>query len=211
MSRPRVILADDHVMLLDAFEKLLVPEVDVIRKVTDGRMLLASAAELRPDVAVIDMMMPGLNGLDASRQLRVLQPNIGLVVLTMMEDPAIAAETMRLGACGFVLKRSAASELLHAIRAVLQKRSYITPLIAGGVVDALMHHGDGSVTQHELTPRQREVLQLIAEGRSMKETAGILNIATRTVAFHKYHMMEQLQIKTTAELIQFALRQHLVS
>lgn len=211
MGRPRALLADDHVMLLDAFEKLLAAEVDVVGKVADGRALVAEAERLHPDIVVVDMMMPGLNGLDAARQLRKSQPHVGVVFLTIMEDAEVAAETVRLGACGYVLKRSAASELVTAIREVLQKRSYITPLMTGGIVDSLLHSHDAGERHVELTQRQREVLQLLAEGHSMKEVAGILDVTPRTVAFHKYRMMAQLQISSTAQLIQFAIRRHLVS
>jgi DNA-binding NarL/FixJ family response regulator len=210
MSRPRVLLADDHVLLLEAFEKLLTPEFEVVGKATDGRLLLAMAQRLRPEAAVLDVMMPWLNGLDAARQLRLAQPHIGLVFLTMIEDAEIAAETVRLRGCGYVLKRSAASELVTALREVLQGRSYVTTLMTGTVVDALVNRGRGEEPP-ELTLRQREVLQLLAEGRSMKEVASILNITARTVAFHKYQIMRQLQITTTAQLIQFAVKQHIVS
>lgn len=210
MARPRIILADDHALLLEAFEKMLVPEFDVVGTAVDGRAMLALAEQLHPDVVVVDMMMPGLNGLDAARQLRTTQKRVGLVFLTMVEDAQLAAETVRLRACGYVLKRSAGSELVAAIREVLQGRSYVTPLITRDVLDALVHRGDAAQPPQELTLRQREVLQLLAEGHSMKEVASILNIAPRTVAFHKYRMMEQLQITTTAQLIQFAIRQRLV-
>jgi DNA-binding NarL/FixJ family response regulator len=209
LGRPRIILADDHALLLEALEKLLGPEFDVVGRATDGRSALTLAAELRPDVVVLDLMMQGLNGLDAARQIREVQPQVGLVFLTMVEDADIAAEVVRLHACGYVLKRSAASELMTALREVLQKRTYVTPLITGNVVDALLN-GDHGGRHSKLTSRQREVLQLLAEGHSMKEVAAILNIATRTVAFHKYRMMEQLQITSTAQLIQFAIKERLV-
>lgn len=211
MPRPRVVLADDHALLLDAFEKLLAPEFDVVGKVGDGRSLLTLAQQLRPDVVVLDMMMPGLNGLDAARQLRSMQPQVGLVFLTMVEDGEVAAETIRLRSCAYVLKRSAASELVTAIREVLNKRSYVTPLMTTGVVDALQHPAAQAGRPGGLTSRQREILQLLAEGRSMKEVAAVLNITPRTVAFHKYRMMEQLHITSTAQLIQFAIKLHLVS
>lgn len=210
MSRPRIVLADDHILLLEAFEKLLSGEFDVVGKAGDGRSLLDLANRLQPDVAVLDMMMPGLNGLDTARQLRATLKRVGLVFLTMMEDAELAAETIRLHACGYVLKRSAGSELATAIREVLQGRSYVTPLLTGGVVRALERSGNGE-HRHELTARQREVLQLLAEGRSMKEVGSILNITTRTVAFHKYRMMEELHITTTAQLIQYAIKQRLVA
>lgn len=209
--KPRIILADDHVLLLDAFEKLLTADFDVIAKVTDGHSLVSVANAERPDVVVLDIMMPQLNGLDAARQLRQAHPEICIVFLTMIEDPELAAEAIRLGGgCGYVLKRSAASELVTAIHQVLRKRSYVTPLITGELVGVLLNHGEHPDRQ-QLTSRQREVLQLLAEGHSMKEVAQILNVAPRTVAFHKYRMMQQLHITSTAQLVQFAVKHHIVS
>ncbi len=206
--KPRVILVDDHLMLLEAFERLLSADFDVIAKLTDCRTLPDLVATERPDVVVIDILMPQLNGLDAARQLRQVRKDLPIVFLTMMEDAELAAEAVRLGSCAYVLKRSAASELVTAIRQVLQKRTYVTPLITGEVVTALLNRGDRA---RSLTPRQRQILQLLAEGHSMKETAQILNVAPRTIAFHKYRIMEQLQIKTTAGLVQFAVKEHLIS
>lgn len=206
MTRPRILLADDHVLLLEAFRALLEPEFEVVGTVTDGRALLAEFSRLNPDVVLIDISMPLLNGLDAGRQLKMQQRSVKLIYLTMNPDPDLAGEALRLGASGYVLKSSAASELTQAIREALLGRSYITPLIAGDVVGSLIERRGGP----ELTVRQREVLQLLAEGRSMKEVGNILNVAPRTVAFHKYRMMEQLKLKTSAELVQFAVRQGVV-
>ena len=208
MGKTRIIIADDHTMLVEAFEKLLSPECDVVAKVADGRALVAAVRELRPEVVVLDVAMPLLNGLDAGRQIKQLDPSIKLVFVTMNEDPDLAAEAFRAGGSAYLLKRSSGAELLVAIREVMKRRSYVTPLVTEGMLGSLMH--PPSDQQPGLTPRQREVLQLLAEGKSMKEVAGILNVAPRTVAFHKYRMMEQLKIKTNAELIQFAVRQHLV-
>jgi DNA-binding NarL/FixJ family response regulator len=199
-------LADDHVLLLEAFRALLEPEFEVVGTVTDGRALLAEFSRLNPDVVLIDISMPLLNGLDAGRQLKMQQRSVKLIYLTMNPDPDLAGEALRLGASGYVLKSSAASELTQAIREALLGRSYITPLIAGDVVGSLIERRGGP----ELTVRQREVLQLLAEGRSMKEAGSILNVAPRTVAFHKYRMMEQLKLKTSAELVQFAVKQGVV-
>jgi DNA-binding NarL/FixJ family response regulator len=210
MSRPSVLLADDHTLLLEAFQKLLAEDCEVVGMVADGRALIAAALKLRPDVVVVDVAMPLLNGLDAARQIKLLLPETRIVFLTMNEDPDLAAEAFRAGASGYLLKRSAASELLTAIREVVQRRSYVTPLVTEGLVGSMMHGADSQRPAKQLTARQREVLQLLAEGHSMKEVAAILNIATRTVAFHKYRIMEQLQIKTTAELIQFAIKHHIV-
>jgi DNA-binding NarL/FixJ family response regulator len=208
MRRPRVLLADDHALLLGAFEKLLVGECDIVGQVNDGRALVAEAERLKPDVIVLDISMPLLNGLEAGRQIKQKFRDIKLIFLTMNEDSDLAAEAFRSGASGYLLKRSAASELSAAIREVMQGRSYITPLIANGLVESLMQ--DAQQVSGALTPRQREVLQLIAEGHSMKAVADVLNLTARTVAFHKYRMMEQLHLKTTAELIRYAVKHHIV-
>ncbi len=206
--RPRVLLADDHALLLGAFEKLLAPECEVVGMVTDGRALVNEALNVKPDLIVLDVTMPKLNGLDAGRQIKAQLPRTKLVFVTMNEDPDLAAEAFRIGASAYLLKRSAASELLVAIREVMKGRSYITPLVTSGLVGSLLEHGERP--KHELTPREREVLQLLAEGYSMKEAADMLNVTPRTIAFHKYRMMEQLGIRTTAELIQLAVKNHLV-
>jgi DNA-binding NarL/FixJ family response regulator len=210
MGQPRILLADDHTILLDAFKALLDSEFDVVGAVTDGRALVTECARLDPDVVVLDISMPLLNGLDAGRQIKSERRSVKLIYLTMNPEPRLAAEALKLGASGYLLKSSAATELKQAIREALRGRSYITPLITGEVVDSLIELRDAREAP-ELTIRQREVLQLLAEGRSMKEVGGILNVAPRTVAFHKYRMMAQLRLKTTAELIQFAVRQGVVS
>jgi DNA-binding NarL/FixJ family response regulator len=209
MSRPRILLADDHALLLGAFEKLLSAEFDVVGQAADGRALVAAAERLKPDVIVLDIMMPLLNGLDAARQIKQKQKTVKLIFLTMTEDPELASEAFRIGAAGYLLKRSAASELSTAIREVVQGRSYITPLITDGLIGTLLKPPPTEPPRN-LTARQREVLQLLAEGHSMKEIASLLDISARTVAFHKYQMMLQLQVKTTAELVQYAVRHHIV-
>ena len=209
MSRPRVLLADDHALLLGAFEKLLADEFDIVGQVSDGRAVVAAAETLNPDVVVLDISMPLLNGLEAGRQIKQKSRSVKLVFLTMNEDADLAAEAFRAGASAYVLKRSAASELMTAIREVVQGRSYITPLITEGVVGSLLNV-DEAKNRHELTPRQVEVLQLLAEGRSMKEVARVLDLTPRTVAFHKYRMMEQIGVKSTAELVQYAVKHHIV-
>ena len=207
MTRPRVLLADDHALLLGAFEKLLAGECDIVGQVSDGRALVAAAETLKPDVVVLDISMPLLNGLEAGRQIKRKMRNVKLVFLTMNEDVELAAEAFRSGASAYLLKRSASSELGTAIREVTQGRSYVTPLVTEGLVGSLMHADEH---KRELTSRQQEVLQLLAEGRSMKEAALVLNMTPRTVAFHKYRMMQQLNVKTTAELIQYAVKHHVV-
>jgi DNA-binding NarL/FixJ family response regulator len=206
-----VLLADDHTLLLDAFAKLLEPECDVVGTVADGRALLAAAEELKPDVVVLDIAMPLLNGLDAGRQLMKALPDVKLIFLTMNQDPAIAAEAFRAGASGYLLKTSAGSELVKAIEEAMSGRSYVTPLITQDLVEVLMLGPKQRKGAADLTPRQREVLQLLAEGRSMKEAAQILKVTARTIAFHKYRMMDRFRLKSNAELIQFAIRQGVVS
>jgi len=208
MTRPRILMADDHTMLLEAFKSLLEPEFEVVGTVADGRMLLEEFSRLHPDVVLIDIGMPLLNGLDAGRQLKAQRRSVKLIYLTMNPDPDLAGEALRLGASGYVLKSSAAHELKQAIHEALRGRSYITPLITRDVVGSLIEH---RADRHELTMRQREVLQLLAEGKSMKEVAAILHLTPRTVAFHKYRMMEQLRVKTSAELVQFAVRQGIIA
>ena len=211
MRRPRVLLAEDHRLLREAFVKLLEDACEVVGAVADGRALLEAAPKIRPDVVVVDIAMPLLNGLDAARQLKRSMPSVKVIFLTVSEDPDLAAEAFRAGGSAFLLKHSAASELLQAIGDVMQGRSYVTPLATRDMVDGLMRRHESPQGARELSPRQREVLQLLAEGRTMKEIARILNITARTVAFHKYGMMEQLGIKSSAELVQYAIRTRIVS
>jgi DNA-binding NarL/FixJ family response regulator len=209
VSRPRVLLADDHTLLLEAFRKMLAEECDVVGAVSNGRALVAEALKLRPDIVVLDITMPLLNGIDAARQLKRDLPAVRIIFLTMNEDPELAAEAFRAGGSGYILKRSAGSELLTAIREVASGRFYITPLVTEGVLESMLQPrpaGGG----HTLTARQREIVQLVAEGHSLKEVGSILNISPRTVAFHKSRIMDQLQIRSTAELIQYAVEHHIV-
>jgi DNA-binding NarL/FixJ family response regulator len=208
MTRPRILMADDHLMLLEAFKALLEPDFEVVGAVTDGRTLLEEFSRLNPDVVLLDVAMPLLNGLDAGRQLKAQRRSVKLIYLTMNPDPDLAGEALRLGASGYVLKSSAVQELKQAIQEALRGRSYITPLITRDVVGSLIQPRS---SRHELTARQREVLQLLAEGKSMKEVAAILDLTPRTVAFHKYRMMEQLRLKTSAELVKFAVQQGMVA
>jgi DNA-binding NarL/FixJ family response regulator len=208
MTRPRILMADDHLMLLEAFKALLEPDFEVVGTVTDGRALLEEFSRLHPDVVLLDVAMPLLNGLDAGRQLKAQRRSVKLIYLTMNPDPDLAGEALRLGASGYVLKSSAAQELKQAIHEALRGRSYITPLITRDVVGSLIQQ---RAVRNELTARQREVLQLLAEGKSMKEVGAILDLTPRTVAFHKYRMMEQLRLKTSAELVRFAVQQGVVA
>ena len=203
-------LADDHTLLVEAFRKLLESTYDVVGTVTDGLALLDAAPALKPDVAVIDVAMPRLNGLEAGRRLKQMMPGVKLIFLTMNEDPDLAVEAMRQGASGYLLKTSAASELFRAIQAALKGSTYVTPQIARGMREAFIRDPKGKNRGKELTPRQREVIQLLAEGKSMKEAADILGVTPRTIAFHKYRMMEDLGVKTTAELIQVSIKKHVL-
>jgi DNA-binding NarL/FixJ family response regulator len=210
MKLPRVILADDHKILLEAFRKLLEPHYEVAATVSDGRALLIAAATLKPDVILLDIGMPLLNGLEAARQLKNKLPAVRLIFLTMQEDPELAVEAMRAGASGYLLKTSASSELLHAIQEALKGKTYVTPRISKGMEKSFIRDPRGRQKAKSLTPRQCEVVQLLAEGKSMKEIADVLHVTPRTVAFHKYKTMEELALNSTAELIQFAIKNHIV-
>ena len=209
--RTRVILADDHKMILDALKHLLEPEFEVVATFGDGHALVEGAPALKPNVIVLDVGMPNLNGISAGQRLRQSLPNTKLIYLTMNQDPDVAAEAFRLGAKGFLLKSSAGSELIEAIRTAVRGGSYVTPLMTEDVLGSFVHHFKNLKSTNHLTLRQKEVLQLLAEGRSMKEAAYILNVSPRTVAFHKYTMMEHLQIKTSAELVQYAMNNQLLA
>ena len=213
MSRPRILLADDHQLLLEAFQKLLEPAFDVIGTVTDGLALLATAPQLKPDVIVLDISMPRLNGLEAARQLRQKLPGAKLVFLTMNQDIALAAEAFTIGASAFLLKNSAGSELRKAVQLALRGKTYMTHLLGEEKPEELVRRRRRrrGPRNQELTQRQREILQLLAEGRSMKEVATALDLTPRTVAFHKYRLMEQLQLKTSAELVQYAIRHGIIA
>lgn len=210
MNCPRVLLADDHQMLREAFTKLLEPTCKVVGSVGDGRALLDAAPTLHPDIVVLDIGMPLLNGLDAARQLKRVLPQAKIIFLTMNEDADVAAEAFRCGASAYLLKTSAACELLQAIQEVAQGRSYVTPLAAQGLVQNLVQAPENQKGFDSLSSRQREVLQLLAEGHSMKQVARLLNITPRTVAFHKYAVMDQLGLKSNAALVQLAIRHRLV-
>jgi DNA-binding NarL/FixJ family response regulator len=207
---PRVILADDHTILLEAFRTLLEPRCRVVAAVGDGNALLSEAQALKPDVIVVDISMPFLNGLEAVRQLRQKMPAVKFIFLTMNEDPDLAAEAMRSGASAYLLKSSASSELFRAIRDALKGKTYVTPRIARGMQESFARNPQGKPPNKTLTPRQRQVIRLLAQGKSMKQVADVLNVTVRTVAFHKYQAMEILRLETTADLIQYAIKSRLV-
>jgi len=209
MTRPRIMLADDHTILVEAFRSLLEPDHEVVATVSDGRSLLKVAPEVNPDVIVVDIGMPIMNGLEAGLRLRQEMPNVRLIFLTMNDDPDLAVEAMRCGASGYLLKSSAAEELIRAIQMALKSRRYVTPLIARGMQNSFIENPGATGQGKVLTPRQREVVQLLAEGKSMKQAASILKIKERTVAFHKYRVMRRFNLGTSAELVQFAIKSHI--
>jgi DNA-binding NarL/FixJ family response regulator len=208
--KPRIAIVDDHTLFAEACRKLLESDFEVVGTYSDPRAFLIDLGQLRADVAILDVAMPLLNGLDAAREALRLDPRIRVIILTMSEDPDIAAEAFRAGASGYLLKRSAGAEMIRAVREVMNQRFYLTPLLTKDLVGALVQDPHARKPLHQLTPRQREVLQLLAEGRSMKEAAAVLHVSARTVAFHKYRMMEHLHVDSTAALIQFAVREGLV-
>jgi DNA-binding NarL/FixJ family response regulator len=209
---PRILIADDHTLVAEACRKLLESDYEVVATVGDGRALVRAVAELRPQLIIVDVSMPLLNGLDAGQQAKELLPSVKLIFLTMNHDADLAAEAFRRGASGYLLKTCAASELTVAVREVLRGKSYLSPVIAKETVDFLLRQDKKLVDEADrLTERQREVLQLLAEGKCMKEVASVLNVTTRTVAFHKYRIMEVLNIRTNAELVQYAIRTHLIA
>ena len=206
-KRIRVLLADDHKIVLDGLRSLLEPEFELAGTVEDGRALVSAAEKLRPDVIVVDISMPLLNGIEAVRQIKKLDKQVKVVFLTMHPDVTYAIRAFEVGASGYVLKHSASSELLTAIHEAIKGRTYVTPMIAGELVLA---YKEGTYRQAEeaqqLTQRQREILQLLVEGNSAKEIANLLNISPRTVEFHKYSLMSKLKLKSVSALIQYAIK-----
>jgi DNA-binding NarL/FixJ family response regulator len=211
VKRPTILLADDHVLIAQALEHLLAVEFEIVGRVSDGRALLAAAADLLPDVVIVDIGMPLLNGLDAGEQLRLLHPGIKVIYLTQNREPRLAVEAFRRNASAYLLKDSAASELTTAIREALRGRTYMSPAIAAMLDEASTGATVAVPGSRQLSSREREVLQLLAEGRSMKEVAALLDISPRTVEFHKYRIMELLGVKTNAELVQHAIRLGLIA
>lgn len=208
--RARILLADDHTLVSEALTELLEPRFSVVEKVSDGRALLKAARALKPDVVIVDIAMPMLNGLEAARILRTEMPACKLIFLTMTQDADLAREALRIGASGYLLKTSAGWELLEAVDAALKGRQYVTPVLKRAM-EARPAPDTDSSPRFELTARQREVLQLLAQGHSMKQVAAALGVATRTVAFHKYQMMGKFRLGSNAELVQFAIRQGFIT
>ncbi len=210
MSRPRIVLADDHRMMLDGLTSVLSAEFEVIDVVEDGAALVASARRLKPDVVVADITMPRLSGFEALDQLRKENPGIKVVFLTMHTEGAYARRALAAGAAGFVLKHSAATELVMAVRAALKGEILISPALAGEILNRSRQRAPASAVPSP-TPRQREILELLANGLSAKRIADVLSISTRTVEFHKYQMMRSWGLQNTAELVHFAIRNGIVS
>jgi DNA-binding NarL/FixJ family response regulator len=211
MGRPRILLADDHTLVVQALQHLLEREFDVVATVADGRALVEAAAQHEPDVVIVDIGMPLLNGLDAGERLKALHPAIKVIYLTQNREPLMALEAFKRKASGYVLKDAAASELTTAIREALRGRWYASPAVAGAVARAGEEVRSDEPTVRELSAREREVLQLLAEGKAMKEVAAILQISPRTVEFHKYRVMQVIGAKSNADLVQYAIRHGLIA
>jgi DNA-binding NarL/FixJ family response regulator len=210
-KRPRVLLADDHRMVAEGLKSLLTPEFDLVGVVENGRSLIEEAKRLRPDVIVADISMPHLNGIEAMARLKEHDKGVRVVFLTMHQEVVYARRALDAGALGYVLKHSAPAELVAAIRAALEGKTYVTPSLAGEVLLDISREPEGARDPvAALTPRQRQILQLLAEGRSAKEIGEALDISSRTVEFHKYQMMEALDLHTSAELIHFAIKHGIV-
>jgi len=209
-NRSRILIADDHNLVAELCRRLLETEFDVVGSVGDGRAMVRAASELKPDVIVVDVAMPILNGLDAGRQVKEMLPSVKLVYLTMNPDPEVAAVAFAHGASGYLLKTWA--EMVLAVRAVLRGKTYLSRTLSRDAIDCLRWQHKELVDENErLTDRQREVLQLLAEGKVMKEVGGILHMTTRTVAYHKYRIMEVVGARSNAELVKYAVRNHLVA
>jgi len=204
MAKPRLLLADDHELLLDGLKKLLEPEFDLVDAVSNGRAAVAAYERLRPELVLLDVGLPILNGIEAARQVRAITPSAKILFVTMQTDRIYVEEAFRAGGSGYVVKQSAARELVQAIRIVLAGGTYVSPVIAAKT-GAPPSANPRELFGGKLTPRQREVLQLIAEGKAMKEIAHILGISIRTVEFHKNRIMDELGMRSTAELTRYAL------
>lgn len=208
MKKPTVILADDHTLVLEGFRRLLETHCELLATVGDGQDLLQAVAQHRPDIVILDISMPVMNGIEAARTLKAKFPSMKLVFVTMHADPAYLRAAFQAGASGYILKQSLSDELTQALHTVLRGQTYVTPLIAKDVVDGVL--GNDKQPLIELTARQQEVLQLIVDGLSAKDIAAKLSISHRTVEFHKAQLMQQLDLHSSVELIKFALTNGLV-
>ncbi len=216
--KPRVLIADDHLLVAQGIQKLLESEMDVVGLVSDGRALIKAVEEVSPDLVLVDISLPLLNGLDAARQIRQLCPKTKLLVLTMHAEKQFVVDAFQVGVTGYVLKQSVSSELMHAVKEVLKGNTYISPVVASKVVEFMQDCAPGKSDAPEakgfdcsLSPRQREVLQLVAEGRSTKEIASILNVSCKTVEFHRGRIMKELGIKSRPELTKYAIAKGIIS
>jgi DNA-binding NarL/FixJ family response regulator len=209
MKKPRIIIADDHVLIVEAFKNLLEPEFEVVEWVADGRKLLEVAQQVKPDVVLLDIGLPLLNGAEAGRRLHEMLPRCKIVVITMYDDVTLSADALQNWASGYILKTSAASELLKAVREVLKGNRFVTDEVKRRLNDEFIRNPQ-SVREKTLTARQREVLRVLAEGHTMKEAAELLQVTPRTVAFHKYRIMEEFGLKSNSELVKFALREKII-
>lgn len=211
MKRPRVVLADDHPLMMAALKNLLEPDYEIVGTFADGHALVEGAPKLNPNAIVLDIGMPTLNGLSAGERLKKLMPSVKLVYLTQNIDQDMAREAFQLGASAYVIKSSAASDIVRALQEALRGGSYVTPILTKGIVGSVIKNFKQEKRTNRLTLRQKEVLQLLAEGHSMKGVAFVLNVSPRTVAYHKYTMMEHLSIRSSAELIEYAVKRSLVT
>lgn len=216
--KPRILIADDHLLVAEGIQKLLEPDAEVVGILADGRSLVRAVTETHPDLLIVDISLPLLNGLDAARQIKQVDPKIKMLMLTMHADQGFVVEAFRVGVMGYVLKQSLSNELQHAVREVLKGNTYISPSVAQGLVEymnrpAQVQDGEARDKEfdHALSPRQREVLQLVAEGRSTKEIAAILNVSTKTVEFHRTRIMKELGLKTRPELTKYAIAHGIIT
>ncbi len=216
--RPRILIADDHLLVAEGIQKLLETDAEVVGILADGRSLIRAVTDTHPDLIIVDISLPLLNGLDAARQIKQLDPKIKILMLTMHADQAFVVEAFRVGVAGYVLKQSLSNELVHAVQEVLKGNTYISPSVAQGLVEHMNRPTqvqDGEPGNKEfdraLSPRQREVLQLVAEGRSTKEIASILNVSTKTVEFHRTRIMKELGLKTRPELTKYAIANGIIT
>ncbi|MCZ2154078.1 MAG: response regulator transcription factor [Bryobacterales bacterium] len=211
MSRPTILIADDHSMVIDGLRSLLEPEFHVIGTVNDGHAVPAEVERLKPDLLIVDISMPTLNGIDCTRLLRESGCTARILVLTMHPDATLAREAIGAGASGYLLKTASSAELKHAVSEVLQGRTYLSPEVTRDFLDILGRAGSRDDAWAKLTPRQREVLQLVAEGKSHKEIAAVLNVSVKTAEYHKYAILDNLGLKTNAELVQYAIRHGIIA
>ena len=216
--KPRILIADDHLLVAEGIQKLLESDAEVVGILADGRSLVRAVTDTHPDLIIVDISLPLLNGLDAARQIKQLDPKIKILMLTMHADQAFVVEAFRVGVAGYVLKQSLSNELQHAVQEVLKGNTYISPSVAQGLVEHMNRPTqvqDGEPGNKEfdraLSPRQREVLQLVAEGRSTKEIASILNVSTKTVEFHRTRIMKELGLKTRPELTKYAIANGIIT